>query len=45
LIYLTQLGAIRANGRPKGRAFLDLIRIHFAPEDSAKANSNIVLLR
>jgi len=45
LIYLTQLGAIRANGRPKGRAFLDLIGTQVASEASAKANSNIVLLR
>jgi len=45
LIYLTQLGAMRANGRPKGRAFLDLIGTQVASEASAKANSNIVLLR
>ena len=45
LIYLTQLAALRANGRPKGRAFLDLIRSQVAPEDSAKTSSNIVLLR
>jgi len=45
LIYLTQLGALRANDRPKGRAFLDLIRSQVAPEDSAEAGSNIVLLR
>ena len=45
LIYLTQLGALRTNGRPKGRAFLDLIRSQVAPQDSAQANSNIVLLR
>lgn len=44
LIYLTQLGALRANGRPKGRAFLDLVRMHAAPEESALADSNIVLL-
>ena len=43
LIYLTQLGAIRSNGRPKGRAFLDLIR-EVAPGESAKADSGIVLL-
>jgi len=44
LIYLTQMGALRANGRPKGRAFLDLIRSQVAPEDSANAGSSIVLL-
>jgi hypothetical protein len=44
LIYVTQIGAVRANGRPKGRAFLDTIRMEFAHEDSAKADSKIVLL-
>jgi len=45
LIFLTQLGAIRANGRPKGRAFLDLIGTELAPEASAQPASNIVLVR
>ena len=45
LIFLTQLGAIRANGRPKGRAFLDLISTQLAPEASARPASNIVLVR
>ena len=44
LIYLTQLGASRANGRPKGRAFLDLIRTDIVEEASAQADSKIVLL-
>jgi len=43
LIYLTRLGAIRSNGRPKGRTFLDLIR-EVAPDERAKADSKIVLL-
>ena len=43
LIYLTKLGAIRDNGRPKGRSFLDLVRGATADE-SAKADSKIVLL-
>ena len=43
LIYLTKLGAIRDNGRPKGRAFLDLVRQATAGEP-AKADSKIVLL-
>ena len=43
LIYLTQLGAIRSNGRPKGRAFLDMVR-EVAPDESSNADSNIVLL-
>jgi hypothetical protein len=44
LTFLTQLGATRENGRPKGRAFLDLIRAQLGPEASAKPASNIVLL-
>jgi hypothetical protein len=44
LIFLTQLGAIHENGRPKGRAFLDLIRTQLAPEASTQPASNIVLL-
>jgi hypothetical protein len=43
LIFLTQFGAAHKNGRPKGRAFLDLIRTQIAPEASAKPASNIVL--
>ncbi len=44
LTYLTQLAALRENGRPKGRAFLDLIRTQLVPEVAAKPASNIVLL-
>jgi hypothetical protein len=44
LIFLTQLGAIHENGRPKGRAFLDLIRTQVAPEAPTQPASNIVLL-
>jgi hypothetical protein len=44
LTYLTQIAAIRENGRPKGRAFLDLIRTQLGPDVSAKPASNIVLL-
>lgn len=44
LIFLTQLGATHENGRPKGRAFLDLIRAQVGPEASAQPASNIVLL-
>jgi len=44
LIFLTQLGAIHENGRPKSRAFLDLIRIQLGPEASTQPTSNIVLL-
>lgn len=44
LIFLTQLGVARSNGRPKGRAFLDFLRSQFKPEEFAKPASNIVLL-
>jgi len=43
LIYLTKLGAIRDNGRPKGRAFLDMVR-GVTTDESAKSDSKIVLL-
>ena len=43
LILLTQLGATRANGRPKGRAYLDLLRAQFPAEEFRKPASNIVL--
>jgi hypothetical protein len=44
LIFLTQLCAMHANGRPKGRAYLDLIRSEFPKEEFQKAGSNILLL-
>lgn len=44
LIFLSQLGTTRTNGRPKGRAFLDFMRAQFKPEEFAKPASNIVLL-
>ena len=44
LIFLTQLCAVHANGRPKGRAYLDIIRQQFPKEEFQKAGSNIVLL-
>jgi hypothetical protein len=44
LIFLAQLGATRANGRPKGRAFLDFLRSQFKPEEFAKPAPSIVLL-
>jgi len=45
LTFLTQLGSLHENGRPKGRAFLDLMRSQVAPDETAKPASNIVLLR
>ncbi len=44
LIFMTQLGTTRTNGRPKGRAYLDFLRSQFKPEEFSKAASNIVLL-
>ncbi len=44
LIFLAQLGASHANGRPKGRAYLDLLRTQFKSEEFGKPASNIVLL-
>ena len=44
LIFFTQLGATYFNGRPKGRAFLDLLRNQFNSEEVAKPESNIVVL-
>jgi len=44
LIFLTQLCAVHANGRPKGRAYLDLILSQFPKEEFQKSGSNIVLL-
>lgn len=42
-IFLTQLCAVHENGRPKGRAYLDLIRQQFPKEEFQKAGSNILL--
>jgi hypothetical protein len=44
LIFLTQLCALHENGRPKGRAYLDLIRQEFPKEEFQKSGSNILLL-
>ena len=38
LIFLTQLAAVHENGRPKGRAYLDLIRRQFPKEEFQKLN-------
>jgi hypothetical protein len=44
LIFLCQLGATRTNGRPLGRAYLDLLRAQFPEQEFQKPASNIVLL-
>ncbi len=43
LIFLTQLGATRSNGRAKGRAYLDFLRTQFKSKEFSKPTSNIVL--
>ena len=44
LIFLAQLGFARSNDRPKGRAFLDLLRNEFTSGEFSKPASSIVLL-
>lgn len=44
LIFLTQLGTLRTNGRPKGRAYLDFLRSQFKSEEFGKPSANLVVL-
>ena len=44
LIFLTQLGATRTNGRPKGRAYLDFLRGQFKPEEFQKPSSGLLVV-
>jgi hypothetical protein len=44
LIFLAQLCFAHSNGRPKGRAFLDLLRSNFKSERAASDASNLVVL-
>ena len=44
LVFFTQLGATRTNGRPKGRAYLDFLRTQFKSEELSKPASNVVWL-
>ena len=45
LIFFTQVGAMRTNGRPKGRAYLDFLRREFKWQPSAAtASSGLVIL-
>jgi hypothetical protein len=44
LIFVAQHCAAYMNGRPKGRAYLDLIRGQFPKEEFGRSASNIVLL-
>ena len=44
LIFLAQLGATRSNGRPKGRAYLDLLRSQFKSEELQKPSPSQLVL-
>jgi len=44
LIFLAQLGATRSNGRPKGRAYLDLLRSQFKSEELQKPSQSQLVL-
>jgi hypothetical protein len=44
LIFLTQLGATRTNGRPKGRAYLDLLRGQFKSDELHKSSPGLLLV-
>jgi hypothetical protein len=43
LILLTQLAAVRSNGRPKGRAFIDSLRSQFKPAAFERPSSSLIL--
>ena len=44
LTFLTQLGATRTNGRPKGRAFLDLLRSQYKSDELQKPSSRLLVV-
>jgi hypothetical protein len=44
LIFLSQLGATRTNGRPKGRAYLDLLRSQFKSDDLKKSSPGLLVV-
>jgi len=44
LVLLTQVGSTHANGRPKGRAYLDFLRGQFDSEDFSMPRSPILLV-
>jgi hypothetical protein len=44
LIFLAQIGTLRTNGRPKGRAYLYFLGTQFRPGAFSKPASGIVLL-
>jgi hypothetical protein len=44
LIFVTQLGGTRTNGRPKGRAFLDFLRVQFKWQGTAQPAASSLLI-
>jgi len=44
LIFLAQLGATRTNGRPKGRAYLDLLRSQFKSDELKKSSPGLLVV-
>jgi hypothetical protein len=44
LVFLTQLASSRSNGRPKGRAFLDLLRGQFKKDEFVKPAARLVVV-
>jgi len=44
LIFLTQLAVVHENGRPKGRAYLDLIRRQFPKQEFEKSTASGLVL-
>lgn len=44
LIFLAQLGATRTNGRPKGRAYLDLLRGQFKSGELEKPSQGLLVV-
>ena len=44
LIFLAQLGATRTNNRPKGRAYLDLLRSQFKSDELQKPSQGLLVV-
>ena len=44
LIFLSQLGATRTNGRPKGRAYLDLLRSQFKSDELQRPSAGLLVV-
>ena len=44
LIFLTQLGATRTNGRPKGRAYLDFLRSQFKSDELQQSSPGLLVV-